>query len=133
MSMSGVIISFTFFMLGIVIPAMVTLYVYRDAKSRGMNEVLWTLIVLLTPAFIGLVLYLIMRSSNSERKCPNCSATVQEGWIVCPNCANPLPREYGKDPMQIQKKDKALRKILIMAILVPVLVLVVIGISFSNL
>ena len=35
-------------------------YVYRDAKRRGMNANLWLLIVLLT-GLIGLIVYLIVR------------------------------------------------------------------------
>ena len=35
-------------------------YVYRDARRRGMNANLWLLIVLLT-GLIGLIVYLIVR------------------------------------------------------------------------
>jgi RNA polymerase subunit RPABC4/transcription elongation factor Spt4 len=85
LALSGVItaISITFsavlFMLG---------YVYRDAKRRGMNAGLWTLLVLiLSPAYllIGLIIYLLVREPLPYT-CPQCSATVNARYNFCPNC-----------------------------------------------
>jgi len=63
-------------------------YVYRDAKRRGMNPVLWTLLVLLLSGpyvFIGLIVYLLIRDPLPYT-CPHCGATVSARFIFCPNC-----------------------------------------------
>jgi hypothetical protein len=85
LALSGVItvcavgISAVLFMLG---------YVYRDAKRRGMNAGLWTLLVLiLSPAYllIGLIIYLLVREPLPYT-CPQCGATVNARFNFCPNC-----------------------------------------------
>jgi hypothetical protein len=63
-------------------------YVYRDAKRRDMNPVLWTLLVLiLSPAYgvIGLIIYLLVREPLPFT-CPKCAATVSARFNFCPNC-----------------------------------------------
>lgn len=63
-------------------------YVYRDAKRRGMNGTLWTLLVLiLSPAYllIGLIIYLLVREPLPYT-CPQCAATVNARFNFCPNC-----------------------------------------------
>ena len=37
-------------------------YVYRDARNRGLNAVLWTLIALLAPSLVGFIIYLYFHS-----------------------------------------------------------------------
>ncbi len=63
-------------------------YVNRDAKRRGMNSVLWTLLVIiLLPAwtFIGFLIYFLMREPLPYN-CPQCGATVGARFNFCPNC-----------------------------------------------
>jgi RNA polymerase subunit RPABC4/transcription elongation factor Spt4 len=63
-------------------------YVYRDAKRRGMNAGLWTLLVLiLSPAYllIGLIIYLLVREPLPYN-CPQCATTVNARFNFCPNC-----------------------------------------------
>ncbi len=63
-------------------------YVYNDAKRRGMNPVLWTVLVLLLSGpyvFIGLIVYLLIRDPLPY-PCPQCGATVSARFNFCPNC-----------------------------------------------
>ncbi|HUL33839.1 MAG TPA: zinc ribbon domain-containing protein [Candidatus Eisenbacteria bacterium] len=63
-------------------------YVYRDARRRGMNGALWTLLVLiLAPMylFIGLVIYLLVRDPLPFT-CPQCAASVSARFNFCPSC-----------------------------------------------
>jgi len=63
-------------------------YVYRDAKRRGMNPALWTLLVLLMAGpytFIGLIIYLLIRDPLPYN-CPQCSSTVSARYNFCPRC-----------------------------------------------
>ena len=130
----------------VAIPVTVGIYVYRDANRRKMNAALWTLISVLAPGFIGLIIYLIIRSNYSAQQCPQCGANVSENfsvcpscgyslknkcpncamplepyWNICPNCANPIPSEMRPEKPVKQKKDKGMRVILILVIVIPLL------------
>jgi hypothetical protein len=63
-------------------------YVYRDAKRRGMNPALWTILVLLLSGpyvFIGLIVYLLIRDPLPYT-CPQCAASVSARFNFCPSC-----------------------------------------------
>jgi|SRR5208282_966080 len=60
-------------------------YVNRDAKRRGMNYVLWTVLVLLIPNGIGYVIYFVVRQPIWSA-CPQCGATVNPSFNFCPKC-----------------------------------------------
>ena len=63
-------------------------YVNRDAKRRGMNSALWTiLVIILLPAwgFIGFVIYFLMREPLPY-PCPQCASVVGARFNFCPNC-----------------------------------------------
>ena len=74
----------------IVLPIFICVYVYRDAKRRGMSAGLWTVAVLLIPFYIGVIIYLIVRQNYNILLCPACQAAVEETHILCPQCGNPL-------------------------------------------
>ena len=45
----------------------IAIWVYKDAKNKGLNAVVWVLIVWITPFFIGVIIYMINRNkSNSD-------------------------------------------------------------------
>ena len=140
----------------ILLPLLVGVYVYRDAKRRGMNAVLWTLIAILAPSLIGFIIYLLVRGNYSNLKCPrcdtavneqyvvcpkcgaklkpscpNCSTPVEPDWAVCPKCAQPLPQMQDDIVVPVRPKDKTLWKILAAIVIIPVVLLLVLGISFS--
>ncbi|MCJ7580576.1 MAG: zinc ribbon domain-containing protein [Candidatus Aminicenantes bacterium] len=72
----------------------VIVWVYRDAERRGMNGILWGLLVFIGN-IIGLLIYLIVRSDNQpsqsdppiiHTKCPECSIPVTDKYAFCPHC-----------------------------------------------
>ena len=67
-------------------------YVYVDAKTRGMNGVLWTLVVIFVPYFIGLIVYLIVRNPLPV-ECPACQRNLPSGAAFCPQCGQLLKRQ----------------------------------------
>ena len=77
---TGAAIGIYFLMLG---------YVSVDAKRRGMNRALWTVIVVLVPNGIGFILYFILRQPI-QGNCPACGAGVQSGFNFCPKCNHKL-------------------------------------------
>jgi hypothetical protein len=83
-------------------------YVYRDAKRRGMNAGLWTLLVLiLSPAylFIGLIIYLLVREPLPYA-CPQCAATVSARFNFCPNCKCNLHPACPQCQREVSDTDK---------------------------
>jgi len=50
----------------LIISILIAVWVYRDAESRGMNGVLWLIVVVLL-GLIGLIVYLIVRSDHPVR------------------------------------------------------------------
>ena len=60
-------------------------YVNRDAKRRGMNYVLWTLLVIFVPNLIGYIIYFVVRDPIRSA-CPQCGATVNPAFNFCPSC-----------------------------------------------
>lgn len=83
-------------------------YVYRDAKRRGMNAGLWTLLVLiLSPAYllIGLIIYLLVREPLPFT-CPQCSTTVNARFNFCPNCKYNLHPACPQCQREVADTDK---------------------------
>jgi len=88
--------------------AMMLGYVYRDAKRRGMNAGLWTLLVLiLSPAYflIGLIIYLLVREPLPYN-CPQCSTTVTARFNFCPNCKYNLHPACPQCQREVADTDK---------------------------
>jgi RNA polymerase subunit RPABC4/transcription elongation factor Spt4 len=84
----------------------VLLWVYRDAQKRGMNGILWLLLVLIANV-IGLLIYAIVRSETPIRRpqgppeqgpgqppatCPSCGKPVGPGYAFCPYCGKDLKK-----------------------------------------
>jgi len=72
----------------------IIIWVYRDAERRGMNGVLWSLLVFVGN-LIGLLIYLIVRNDSvvpkqietqSTLACPNCAKPVLPRYAFCPHC-----------------------------------------------
>ena len=83
-------------------------YVYRDARRRGMNPALWTLLVLiLAPMylFIGLVIYLLVRDPLPYT-CPQCSTSVSARFNFCPNCKCNLHPACPQCQQEVSDTDK---------------------------
>jgi len=64
-------------------------FVYRDAKSRGMEPLLWALVAVLVPYFVGVIIYLIVRQ-QALAPCPSCGQRVTAGAVYCPACGKPM-------------------------------------------
>ncbi len=63
-------------------------YVHEDARRRGMNATLWTLLVIiLLPAYLGIgfIIYFLLREPLPY-PCPQCGEKVSARFNYCPNC-----------------------------------------------
>lgn len=74
------------------------IWTYRDARSRGLNAALWTVVALLVPSFVGLILYLTVGRNQASGLCPGCSAAVQADALFCPRCGAAVGGEGGEAP-----------------------------------
>lgn len=76
-------------LIGLAIWIFLIVYVYRDAKARGMdNAVLLTIVTAFT-GLLGLIIYLLMRPKGNLVPCPSCQKKRMEGSAKCPHCGNP--------------------------------------------
>ncbi len=78
----------------IILPLSIGIYVYRDAERRGMNALLWTLIVIFAPSFIGLIIYVLIRENQTGYECAECHAPVKGDQDFCPSCGASLQSRY---------------------------------------
>ena len=60
-------------------------YVCGDARRRGMNPVLWTLLAIFIPNAIGIILYFILRDPIPV-PCPACGMPAEKGQAYCAGC-----------------------------------------------
>jgi len=82
-------------------------YVNRDAKRRGMNSALWTiLVVVLSQSLaLGFLIYFIMREPLPYN-CPQCGATVAARFNFCPNCKCNLQPTCPQCKREVGETDK---------------------------
>jgi predicted amidophosphoribosyltransferase len=65
------------------------MFVFRDARKRGMPAALWTIVAVFVPYFVGLIIYLIVRQSK-QLTCCSCGASASVEAAFCPRCGRPL-------------------------------------------
>ena len=78
-----------FFTIGIFL----CVWVYRDAKSRGMHGTLWIIIVLIAN-ILGLIVYLVVREDRRRetirregmKYCAHCGHQTSQDAKFCENC-----------------------------------------------
>lgn len=140
----------------IILPFIIAIYVYRDAKRRGMNAILWTLVAAAAPALIGLIVYLLVRGNHSDLRCPkcdtpvkeqfvlcpkcgiklrascpNCATPVEPDWKVCPKCTQPLDEVQTDVQMPVRAKDRSIWKVLVIVLIIPVLLIAILALNLS--
>ena len=92
MAVSLVLLPFIFLLAVVIlaIPVVIGVYVYRDAEARGMEALVWALIAVLAPGFVGLIIYLVARRDHVKLSCPQCGEEVGESYATCPRCGQKL-------------------------------------------
>lgn len=74
----------------LVISVLISVWIYRDAKSRGMNAALWVVLTIFTSQLVVVIIYLFARKDKQRLICPRCSSPVEGYYSVCPSCSQPL-------------------------------------------
>jgi predicted RNA-binding Zn-ribbon protein involved in translation (DUF1610 family) len=65
----------------------IALFVYFDAKQRGMEPLLWALVAALVPYLLGLVSYLVFRQPI-QGICPSCNQQFAATDVFCGHCGH---------------------------------------------
>jgi hypothetical protein len=60
-------------------------YVNADSKRRGMNSLLWTLLVIFIPKALGFLAYFLLRKPLVIG-CPKCGNSIGSDFRFCPKC-----------------------------------------------
>lgn len=60
-------------------------YVNADSKRRGMNSLLWTLLVIFIPKALGFLAYFLLRKPLIIG-CPKCGNAIGSDFRFCPKC-----------------------------------------------
>lgn len=81
-----------FTLISILVPIIIGVFIYKDAKLHNMNAAMWTLIAILAPSFIGVIIYLIIRSDKPMNHCGICGSPIKKDYIRCPQCGTPLKK-----------------------------------------
>lgn len=157
---SIVFIPILFLMIAIIIaiPVLLGIYVYKDAKSRDMDAVLWTLVTFITPGLLGLIIYLIVRRDHIVLNCPKCGNEVSEDfitcpacgqklksscsncgtalnpeWKICPQCGNEITETVEFTPPTVKGKDsKGLKWILLALLIIPIIIITIFVIGIAS-
>lgn len=79
-----------FMVLGLAVAILIAVWVYKDAKSRGMDAAIWLLVVLLA-GLIGLIVYLVIRKDH-----PVGGYQLPPGYYYAPppGYADPYQQQY---------------------------------------
>ena len=72
---------------------LIGIWIYKDAKKREMDAVLWTLLALFLPSYIGVIVYFASRSKEKLYVCPQCGSDIRGNYSACPICALQFKRQ----------------------------------------
>ncbi|GIO40028.1 hypothetical protein J41TS12_48890 [Paenibacillus antibioticophila] len=104
------------------------IWTYQDAKARGLDGGIWTIIVILVPNLIGLLLYFLIGRKQQRALCASCGGQTELGKHYCSNCGVSLVQPGMTVPSDAKHSKKPLIAAMVGMILTSLLVLgVVIG------
>lgn len=119
--MNMLLIAIGLMALALIAVVLVAVWVYRDAKSRGLEAWVWVLVTVLVPSFIGLLLYFLVGRKESRRACPSCGRQVPQRSTFCGFCGGQMPEETPTE------RKKGVGKGLLIAGLVCIVLTILLG------
>lgn len=96
-------IDHTLFALKVASGVFVLVWLFRDARARDANAILWTTALAFGALFVhwaipllGALLYWFVRPKGRLEKCPHCGAGYLYWLAECPKCEGPLRKDCGR-------------------------------------
>lgn len=93
------------FFIMLIIVILIGMFVNKDAKKLHLNQWMWTLIAVYVPNFMGVIIYVIVRSNEKKKlRCINCGVTVDRDFNICPHCGEPFGKTCSRCGKFIQEE-----------------------------
>ena len=83
------------------------MWVYKDAKARGLPAGLWAFLVVISSIFLGLILYILIARKQENVVCEHCKRPTVAG-MFCSKCGVELPKENATNGKQTIKTRRGL-------------------------
>lgn len=68
----------------------ISIWVYKDAKSKDLDAVAWMLLVLLFSSILTFLLYILIARKDKTIKCKNCNFYQAKGLSYCGRCGSKI-------------------------------------------
>lgn len=68
----------------------IAIWVYKDAKSRGMNGLLWSMLVLILSGSLVFLLYVLVVRKERNINCENCNYKQSDKLLYCGRCGSEI-------------------------------------------
>lgn len=68
----------------------IAIWVYKDAKSRGINPLLWTILVLIYSGALVFLMYFLVIRKEKNITCKKCSYVQSEKLLYCGRCGSEI-------------------------------------------
>ncbi|WP_138160123.1 hypothetical protein [Peptoniphilus catoniae] len=81
-----------FMLIPLAIKIAIAIWIYKDAKSRGKDSILWILLVMFTSSILVLLLYLIIEGEDTIT-CPYCGHVQSRNLSYCGSCGKKIDIE----------------------------------------
>ena len=108
---------------------MLGLWVYKDAKSRGLNAKLWVIAVIFIPNFIGLILYFIVGRKQIMIECSNCNSRINYDSKYCNKCGHVIDIS-DKETVEFKSNKATIRALIITFVIFVISIILIFGIAF---
>ena len=115
------------FLIGIIVAGLLAttlaaIWVYRDAKAKGLPAGLWAFLVVVTGNFVGLILYILIARRQESVVCSHCNMPTAIG-AFCSKCG----KELSQDNISANRQRKTSRGLLVVCI-----ACIVVGFAFTG-
>jgi len=104
----------------IFVAAAVGIWVFKDAKKKGLPAAMWALVAVILPGLAGLLIYIVYRADKKPvMLCKSCEKSIDWGASFCPYCGYQSP-----PPDKPYKAPKTSKRLMALILVPSVLVFV---------
>lgn len=104
--MQASMIMIVFFIVKLILKIILGIWTYKDSNARGMNGLLWAVIVFIVPNLIGMLIYLVIRSKGYTIDCSNCNTKIDYDSKYCKKCGEEISYDDSLNKVKEGKNNK---------------------------